>query len=206
MTREELAQIEGLTQEHINAIMQFHGRDVQASRAREDGLTAQITALQTQLTTAQDGLKAFEGVDVQELHGKITQLTNQLHDQACKFTFDNLLRRLAREAGAENEDDVLALLPNRTSLESSSNQEVDCKAALASLKEAKPYLFKHSQSEETEDSNKPTPIITPKPRQPKSGDTTLRDFIDMSGIQRMELRAKNPALFQQLMRELAARK
>lgn len=206
MTREDLTQIEGLTKEQIDAVMRLAGLDVQAAKAREDNLNAQLTTLQAQLQTAQEGLKAFEGVDVQDLRGKVTQLTNQLKEQAATFAFESLLRRLAREAGAENEDDVLALLPNRKVLEASTNQETDSKSALAALKEAKPYLFK-AQTQTPDEPEQPdtrTPIVTPKPRSPKNGDPTVRDFVEMSGIQRMELRAKNPALFQTLMQELAA--
>ena len=206
MTREDLTQIEGLTKEQIDAVMRLAGLDVQAAKAREDNLNAQLTTLQTQLQTAQEGLKAFEGVDVQDLRGKVTQLTNQLKEQAATFAFESLLRRLAREAGAENEDDVLALLPNRKVLEASTNQETDSRAALAALKEAKPYLFK-AQTQTPDEPEQPdtrTPIVTPKPRSPKNTDPTVQDFVDMSGIQRMELRAKNPALFQALMQELAA--
>ena len=204
MTREDLARIEGLTPEQINAIMQLHGLDVQAANAERATLQTQIDNLQTQLSTAQQGLKAFEGVDVNALQGQIAQLNGQLAAQAATFAFEGTLRRAAREAHAINEDDVIALLPNREALQQSTNQDADIKAAFEALRAAKPYLFQPDDQDPPADFR--PPIITPKPRAPQGGDPSLDEFLLLSGIQRMELKAKNPALFNQLMQELAARR
>lgn len=204
MTRDDLARIEGLTPEQINEIMRLHGQDVQAANTEKATLTTQINNLQAQLTTAQNGLKAFEGVDVNALQGQITSLNNQLAAQAATFAFEGTLRRAAREAQAVNEDDVIALLPNRDALQASANQDADIKAAIDALRTAKPYLFQAAPQDPPADP-KP-PIVTPKPRSPQGGDPKLDEFLLMSGIQRMELKAKNPALFAQLMQELAARR
>lgn len=203
MRREDLERIEGLTPEQINEIMRLHGLDVQAANEERATLQTQISNLQAQLTTAQNGLKAFEGVDVNALQGQITSLNNQLAAQAATFAFEGTLRRAAREAHAVNEDDVIALLPNRDTLQASTNQDADVKAAMEKLRTDKPYLFQVDTQEPPAD-NKP-PIVTPKPRAPQGGDPKFDEFLLMSGIQRMELKAKNPALFNQLMQELAAR-
>lgn len=57
MRREDLRAIEGLTEEQINEIMRLHGQDAATYQATVQGL-------QAQLATAQQGLAAFEGVDV----------------------------------------------------------------------------------------------------------------------------------------------
>ena len=71
MKREDLKAIEGLTEEQINAVMRLHGLDAAAHQATVQGL-------QAQLATAQQGLAAFDGVDVNDLRSQITNLTNQL--------------------------------------------------------------------------------------------------------------------------------
>ena len=201
MKREDLKAIEGLTEEQINAVMRLHGLDAAAHQATVQGL-------QAQLATAQQGLAAFDGVDVNDLRSQITNLTNQLSQQAAEFAFNGLLRAAAHEAGALDENDAIALLPNRATLRESKNQAEDVKQAFADLKSRKPYLFQQGApapqdgagpqpgAEPQEPAN---PIIIPKPRsQGGSAQPTLQEFLQMTGAERMALRTRNPALFQQL--------
>ena len=92
MKREDLKAIEGLTEEQINAVMRLHGLDAAAHQATVQGL-------QAQLATAQQGLAAFDGVDVNDLRSQISDLTNQLTQQAAEFAFTGVLRAAAHEAG-----------------------------------------------------------------------------------------------------------
>ena len=201
MKREDLRAIEGLTEEQINEIMRLHGQDAAAHQATVQGL-------QAQLTTAQKGLAAFEGVDVNDLRSQISDLTNQLTQQAAEFAFTGVLRAAAHEAGALDEEDAITLLPNRATLRESKNQAEDVKQAFADLKSRKPYLFQQGApapqdgagpqpgAELQEPAN---PIIIPKPRsQGGSAQPTLQEFLQMTGAERMALRTRNPALFQQL--------
>lgn len=201
MKREDLKAIEGLTEEQINAVMRLHGLDAAAHQATVQGL-------QAQLATAQQGLAAFDGVDVNDLRSQITNLTNQLSQQAAEFAFNGVLRAAAHEAGALDENDAIALLPNRATLRESKNQAEDVKQAFADLKSRKPYLFQQGApapqdgagpqpgAEPQEPAN---PIIIPKPRsQGGSAQPTLQEFLQMTGAERMALRTRNPALFQQL--------
>lgn len=201
MKREDLKAIEGLTEEQINAVMRLHGLDAAAHQATVQGL-------QAQLATAQQGLAAFDGVDVNDLRSQITNLTNQLSQQAAEFAFNGVLRAAAHEAGALDENDAIALLPNRATLRESKNQAEDVKQAFADLKSRKPYLFQQGApapqdgagpqpgAEPQEPAN---PIIIPKPRsQGGNAQPTLQEFLQMSGAERMALRTRNPALFQQL--------
>lgn len=201
MKREDLRAIEGLTEEQINEIMRLHGQDAAAHQATVQGL-------QAQLTTAQKGLAAFEGVDVNDLRSQITNLTNQLSQQAAEFAFNGVLRAAAHEAGALDENDAIALLPNKATLRESKNQAEDVKQAFADLKSRKPYLFQQGApapqdgaGPEPQPGNEPqgNPIIIPKPRsQGGSAQPTLQEFLQMTGAERMALRTRNPALFQQL--------
>ena len=200
MRREDLRAIEGLTEEQINEIMRLHGQDEAAHQTT-------IQGLQAQLATAQQGLAAFDGVDINDLRSQITNLTNQLSQQAAEFTFTGVLRAAANEAGALDDDDVIALLPNRATLRESKNQAEDVKQAFADLKSRKPYLFQQGapapadSGTGTQPGNEPqgNPIIIPKPRsQGGSAQPTLQEFLQMTGAERMALRTRNPALFQQL--------
>lgn len=201
MKREDLKAIEGLTEEQINAVMRLHGLDAAAHQATVQGL-------QAQLATAQQGLAAFDGVDVNDLRSQITNLTNQLSQQAAEFAFNGVLRAAAHEAGALDENDAIALLPNKATLRESKNQAEDVKQAFADLKSRKPYLFQQGApapqdgagpqpgAEPQEPAN---PIIIPKPRsQGGNAQPTLQEFLQMTGAERMALRTRNPALFQQL--------
>lgn len=201
MKREDLKAIEGLTEEQINAVMRLHGLDAAAHQATVQGL-------QAQLATAQQGLAAFDGVDVNDLRSQITNLTNQLSQQAAEFAFNGVLRTAAHEAGALDENDAIALLPNRATLRESKNQAEDVKQAFADLKSRKPYLFQQGApapqdgaGPEPQPGNEPqgNPIIIPKPRsQGGNAQPTLQEFLAMTGAERMALRTRNPALFQQL--------
>lgn len=201
MKREDLKAIEGLTEEQINAVMRLHGLDAAAHQATVQGL-------QAQLATAQQGLAAFDGVDINDLRSQITNLTNQLSQQAAEFTFTGVLRAAAHEAGALDENDAIALLPNRATLRESKNQAEDVKQAFADLKSRKPYLFQQGAPAPQDGAgpepplgNEPqgNPIIIPKPRsQGGSAQPTLQEFLQMTGAERMALRTRNPALFQQL--------
>lgn len=201
MKREDLKAIEGLTEEQINAVMRLHGLDAAAHQATVQGL-------QAQLATAQQGLAAFDGVDVNALRSQITNLTNQLSQQAAEFAFNGVLRAAAHEAGALDENDAIALLPDRATLRESKNQAEDVKQAFADLKSRKPYLFQQGApapqdgaGPEPQPGNEPqgNPIIIPKPRsQGGNAQPTLQEFLQMTGAERMALRTRNPALFQQL--------
>lgn len=63
-----------LSKEIIDAIMAENGRDIEAAKAPY----ADYETIKEQLKTAQDGLKAFEQVDVSELQGKIKALQDDL--------------------------------------------------------------------------------------------------------------------------------
>lgn len=206
MKREDLRAIEGLTEEQINEIMRLHGQDAATYQAN-------LQSLQAQLTTAQQGLAAFDGVDVNELHGQITNLTNQLAAQAAEYAFNDVLRSAAREAGALDEADAITLLPDRATLRDSKNQAEDVKQAFADLKAHKPYLFQSSPAP-ADDTTDPqpgqeepqgSPIVIPKPRnQGGNAQPTLAEFLKMTGAERMALRTRDPALFQQLSAQIRA--
>lgn len=65
---------QALGKELIDTIMAENGRDIESAKKP----FADYEAIKEQLKTAQDGLKAFEGVDVKDLQDKIKTLNTQL--------------------------------------------------------------------------------------------------------------------------------
>lgn len=201
MRREDLRAIEGMTEEQVEAVMRLHGQDEAAHNTTVQGL-------QAQLTSVQQSLAAFDGVDVNDLRSQITSLTAQMQTQAAEYAFNDVLRSAAREAGALDENDAIALLPSRATLRESKNQAEDVKQAFSDLKSRKPYLFQQGAPAPQDgagpqpgaEPQEPTnPIIVPKPRsQGGNAQPTLQEFLAMTGAERMALRTRNPALFQQL--------
>ena len=101
----------------------------------------------TQLETAQNALKEFEGVDVKDLQGKIDKLNNDLAQkdsdyqaQIADMEFNSKLDGLISKAGAKNAKAVKALLDIDT-LKASKNQDTDLQAAIDTCKAENDYLF-----------------------------------------------------------------
>lgn len=101
----------------------------------------------SQLETAQDALKEFEGVDVKELQGKIDTLNadlakkdNDYKQQIADMEFDSALGSAITASGARNAKAVKALL-DIDALKTSKNQSDDIKSALESVKADNDYLF-----------------------------------------------------------------
>ena len=70
-----------LPKEVVDAIMAENGRDIEAAKKP----FADYDSLKEQLATAKEGLKAFEGVDVKDLQGKITQLQADLAAKETEY-------------------------------------------------------------------------------------------------------------------------
>lgn len=101
----------------------------------------------SQLEKAQNALKEFEGVDVKELQGKITSLTNDLtkkeNDYQAKLAdleFSCVLDAALTASGAKNANAVKALL-DLDALKTSKNQADDIQKALESVKKENDFLF-----------------------------------------------------------------
>lgn len=114
--------------------------------------TAKVTSLTDQLTAAKDGLKAFEGVDVNDLKGQIAKLQGDLADKDAQYQgkladleFNGLLASAVAAAKGKNAKAISALLDTET-LKTSKNQEADIKAALEGLKKENGYLFDADQA------------------------------------------------------------
>lgn len=134
---------QALTTEIIDAIMAENGRDIETAKKP----FADYEHIKGQLKTAQDSLKAFEGVDVAQLQGEITKLNGQLtsKDQEWQtkldgMVFDGKVKDAITAAKGRNAKAIAALLDMDT-LKASKNQDADLKTALEGLKKDNGYLF-----------------------------------------------------------------
>ena len=140
----------------IDAIMAENGNDINALKA--DHATAIKTvekerdSYKKQLDDAQATLKGFEGVDVEQLKTKITDLTTEIDANKTKYEaeiadikFSNLLNGKVTAFGAKNAKAVISLL-NVDALKASKNQEQDIEAALKAVKESDSYMFAEEKS------------------------------------------------------------
>lgn len=114
-------------------------------------LETERDTLKESLKTAQDTLKTFEGVDVNELNGKITQLTSDLAAKDTEYQakiadmeFNSVLDTAVSRSKARNSKTVKALL-DLEALKASKNQSEDIKAAIEKVKAENDFLFESSE-------------------------------------------------------------
>lgn len=155
----------GIEKEAIEKIMAENGADIE--RAKGDTET-----LKTQLNETQEKLKSFEGVDVAELKGKITDLTNEIATNKADYEkkiadrdFNDLVKGIASEYKAR---DIKAVMPflDVEALKSSKNQDKDIRAAFDGIVKEQSYLF---------ESNKKVPYVVSSTPGPMQGGTNPDD-------------------------------
>ena len=134
MKREEVKnKIPGITDEQLDWLMGENGRDVTAEKTKAASLQTQVNELTTQL-------KAFEGVDVNDLKGQITKLQGQLTDQADSFAFDAALDGAIRDARGRDVKAIRGML-DVAALKASKDRTSDIKTALDALVKDKAWAF-----------------------------------------------------------------
>lgn len=137
----------GLNDEQINAIMAENGKDIKREQDKISRIEAERDNYRSQLETAQEALKKFEGVDVNQLKGEIEKLQNDLkakdeqyQKELAERDFNTLLDSHINAFGARNVKAVKALL-DIEALKESKNQEADIKAAIEACQKENDYLF-----------------------------------------------------------------
>lgn len=141
MKREDVkTQIPGITDEQLNWLMTQNGNDINAEKTKAANLQAELDNVKGQLQTAQDGLKAFEGVDVAELQNKITKLQGDLQAQADGFAFDSALDAAIRDAGGRNVRAIRGML-DVDALKASKNRVTDIASAVTKCKTDEGWAF-----------------------------------------------------------------
>lgn len=145
MKREDVSKIfEGATEEQINSVLNINSADIGKVKLK---LEAERDNYKEQLQTAQNALKEFDGVDVNELNGKIAQLTadlsakeNEYQNKIADMEFNSVLDNAITKSGARNSKALKALLDIDT-LKASKNQTEDINSAIEKVKAENDYLF-----------------------------------------------------------------
>ena len=141
MKREDVKnKIPGITDEQLNWIMQENGADINREKSAATALQAQLDNANAQLKTAQDGLKAFEGVDVAGLQEQVTKLKADMKAQAEGFAFDNALNAAIMSKKGRSVKAVRALL-DLDALKGSADRSTDIAKALDDAAKANPWAF-----------------------------------------------------------------
>ena len=141
MKREDVKnKIPGITDEQLNWIMQENGADINREKSAATALQAQLDNANAQLKTAQDGLKAFEGVDVAGLQEQVTKLKADMKAQAEGFAFDNALDTAILGRKGRSVKAVRALL-DVDGLKGSADRTADIAKALDEAAKANPWAF-----------------------------------------------------------------
>lgn len=141
MKREDVkAKIPGITEEQLNWIMQENGADINREKSAAAALQTQLDNANAQLKTAQDGLKAFDGVDVAGLQEQVTKLKADMKAQADGFAFDNALDAAILGKKGRSVKAVRALL-DLDALKGSADRSTDIAKALDDAAKANPWAF-----------------------------------------------------------------
>nr|DAK75123.1 MAG TPA: minor structural protein [Caudoviricetes sp.] len=148
MKREDVKkQIPGITEEQLNWIMQENGADINREKSAATALQTQLDNANAQLKTAQDGLKAFDGVDVAGLQEQVTKLKADMKAQAEGFSFDNALNAAIMSKKGRSVKAVRALL-DLEALKGSADRSTDIAKALDDAAKANPWAFGEVQDGE----------------------------------------------------------
>ena len=146
MKKEELVAL-GLTEEQITEVFKLNGKDIAAEQKKTERAEQDRDSYKEELETAQNALKEFEGVDVKDLQGKITQLNTDITNLQTKHQqeladrdFTDMLKNAITAAGGRSDKAVMAML-DVDALKASKNQEADIKAALEACQKDNGYLF-----------------------------------------------------------------
>ena len=141
MKREDVKnKIPGITDEQLNWIMQENGADINREKSAATALQTQLDNANAQLKTAQDGLKAFDGVDVAGLQEQGTKLKADMKAQAEGFAFDNALNSAIMSKKGRSVKAVRALL-DLDALKGSADRSTDIAKALDDAAKANPWAF-----------------------------------------------------------------
>ncbi len=148
MKREDVKnKIPGITDEQLNWIMQENGADINREKSAATALQTQLDNANAQLKTAQDGLKAFDGVDVAGLQEQVTKLKADMKAQAEGFAFDNALNAAIMSKKGRSVKAVRALL-DLDALKGSADRSTDIAKALDEAAKANPWAFGEAQDGE----------------------------------------------------------
>ena len=141
MKRDDLEKL-GLTKEQVDGVCDLNNADVQPLKTELQKAQDDLKVAQDKLTTTEEALKKFDGVDAEALKKQIEDLQADLKqkdtDHAAELAtrdFNDLLKESIATAKGKNAKAITALL-DVDALKASKNQKEDIAAALKNLTEA----------------------------------------------------------------------
>ena len=135
-----------VTQEK-KAAFEKEWKDNYRTKTDYEKAVSQRDEYKSSLDTVNEKLKAFDGVDVDDLKGQIATLKEDLKKKDDEYAareadrvFSDTLKDAIKAAGGRNTKAVMALL-DVEGLKNSKDQTADIKKALDAAKESDGYLF-----------------------------------------------------------------
>lgn len=141
MKREDVkARIPNITDEAMTWLLDTTGAELTREKAKAADLQKQLDTANGQLQTVQERLKAFDGVDVEQLRGEADKLRKEMTDLKDGFAFDAALDGAIRDAKGRNLKAIRGML-DLDALKASKDRSADIKAAIEGLVKENPWAF-----------------------------------------------------------------
>ena len=141
MKREDVkAHIPNITDEAMTWILDTAGAELTREKNKAADLQKQLDTANGQLQTVQERLKAFDGVDVEQLQGEADKLRKEMTDLKDGFAFDAALDGAIRDAKGRSVKAVRGML-DLDALKASKDRSADIKAAIDGLVKESPWAF-----------------------------------------------------------------
>ena len=146
MKREDVkAHIPNITDEAMTWILDTAGAELTREKNKAADLQKQLDAANTQLSDVQEKLKAFDGINVDELKGESDKLRQQIADMKDGWAFDSALDGAIRDAKGRNLKAIRGML-DLDALKASKDRSADIKAAIDGLVKENPWAFETAPS------------------------------------------------------------
>lgn len=146
MKREDVKNhIPTITDEALKWLMDENGADINREKGKAADLQKQLDAANTQLSDVQEKLKAFDGINVDELKGESDKLRQQIADMKDGWAFDSALDGAIRDAKGRNLKAIRGML-DLDALKASKDRSADIKAAIEGLAKENPWAFETAPS------------------------------------------------------------
>lgn len=143
MKREDLKAM-GLTEEQIEKVMAENGKDIQAEKDNTATKQKEVDTLNGQLKTANDDIKAFKDMNIDEIKQKSAEWEQKYKDTQAdlkKVRENALIDKSLSSINAHDVDVVKGLL-KMDSLVFKDNEVIGLDAQIEALKKEKAFLFK----------------------------------------------------------------
>jgi hypothetical protein len=165
MKREDLKKLE-LSDEAIDAIMALHGKGIATSKAEAEAATAQVDALTSQLTKANEAVEGFKALDPAGLQKAVDdyklaaeKAKTDAELQVAALKFDHALEGELKLARVKDPADVIPHLKRDMLKLGEDGKLIGLKEQLTPLQESKSYLFDLDEEEGTEEEEEEPQIV-----------------------------------------------